>query len=257
MRNYFTLDGVDCRTMGVYISGSGTESAPARRYNLVQVPSRNGDFVVSDNSFDNAVITYPCFIYDSLATNLADFRSFLMSRNGYVNLTDTYHPNERRQVLFTGSFEPELNSKLDVATFNLEFSAKPQRWLTSGDTATTVNNGGTGGVTNPTRFPAKPLLKIYGSGSFDYSYVDTSGVSPVIVTTTITVSDSLGAGLPTIIDTETMYIYGYNLLGSLVNRASAVTISSTDIPVIRPEDTVTISNVTCTKVEVVPRWWTL
>lgn len=258
MRNYFTLDGVDSRTYGVYISGAGTYSAPARRYQTFQVPGRNGDLIVSDDSFENGTLLYSeCFIKENVDTNLASFRAFLMSRQGYVDLTDTYHPNERRQVLFTGSFVPELNSKLDVATFNLEFSAKPQRWLTSGDIATTVNNGGIGGVTNPTKFPAKPLLKIYGSGSFDYSYTDTSGVSPVIVTTTITVSDSLGSGLPTIIDTETMYIYGYNLLDSLVNRASAVTISSTDIPVIRPETTVTISNVTCTKVEVVPRWWTL
>lgn len=258
MRNYFTLDGADSRTYGVYISGAGTYSAPARRYQVFQVPGRNGDLIVSDQSFDNGELTYAdCFIFDNVETNLADFRAFLMSRQGYVDLSDTYHPNERRQVIYTGTFAPEMTAKLDAAKFTLVFSCKPQRWLLSGDTAITVNNGGTGGVTNPTRFPAKPLLKIYGNGSFDYSYIDTSGVQPLIVKTKITL-DTVGTSQkPVFIDTETMYIYQESINGVLVNRSSFVTISTTDIPVIRPEDTVTISNVTCTKVEVVPRWWTL
>jgi phage-related protein len=258
MRNYFTLDGADSRTYGVYISGAGTYSAPARRYQVFQVPGRNGDLIISDDSFENGTLLYSeCFIKENVDTKLASFRAFLMSRQGYVDLTDTYHPNERRQVIFTGSFDPEPTKKLDAVKFNLEFSCKPQRWLLSGDNVTTVNNGGTGGVTNPTKFPAKPLLKIYGNGSFDYSFIDTSGAQPLIVTTTITL-DTVGTSQkPVFIDTETMYIYQESINGVLVNRSSFVTISTTDIPVIRPEDTVTISNVTCTKVEVVPRWWTL
>ena len=256
MRNYFTLDGVDCRTMGVYISGSGTYSAPARRYNVVQIPGRNGDLVVSDNSFENAIIKYPCFICDNFDTNIANFRSFLMSRNGYVSLTDTYHPNERRQVLFTGSFEPELNDKLDVASFELEFSAKPQRWLLSGDEKKTVVSGGMLSMENPTRFPALPTFYVYGAGSFDYKWLDTSGAQPVLRGCTITLADSIPGDLPTIIDTETMFIYGYNLLGTIVNRASAVTISG-EVPSIPGKATATIDSVTVTKVEVYQRWWTL
>lgn len=253
MRNYFTLDGVDCRTMGVYISGSGTYSAPARRYNIVQVPGRNGDLVVSDNSFENATIKYPCFICDNFDTNIANFRSFLMSRNGYVSLTDTYHAGERRQVLFTGSFEPDLNDKLDVASFELEFSAKPQRWLSSGDTAQTVNNGGTLNLDNPTRFPAKPTFYVYGSGAFTYSWLDTSGAQPVYVGNTISVTGM--ASYPTIIDLDTLFMY-YVFNGVNINRASYVSMTGDphDIP---GGGKARINNVTCTKVEVYPRWWTL
>ena len=258
MRNYFTLDGADSRTYGVYISGAGTYSAPARRYQVFQVPGRNGDLIISDDSFENGTLRYSeCFIKENVDTNLASFRAFLMSRQGYVDLTDTYHPNERRKVIYTETFEPEMTPKLDAAKFTLVFSCKPQRWLTSGDTATTVNNGETKTLTNPTKFPAKPLFKIYGNGSFDYSHIEMAGGQPLIVTTTITV-DTVGTSQkPVCIDTETMYIYQETVNGNITNRSSFVTISTTDIPVIRPEDTVTIKNVTCTKVEVTPRWWTL
>ena len=254
MRNYFTLDGVDCRTMGVYISGSGTYSAPARRYNVVQVPGRNGDLVVSDNSFENATIKYPCFICDSFDTNIANFRSFLMSRNGYVSLTDSYHTSERRQVLFTGSFEPELNGKLDVASFELEFSAKPQRWLLSGDTKSTISSGGSPlRLDNPTRFPAKPTFYVYGAGQFDYTFP--SSGSSGYTTNTIKILTAPPNNAPTIIDAENMSVYAILSGGIISNRASYVQMS--DVHDIPASGYYTISNVTVTKVEIYPRWWTL
>ena len=237
--------------MGVYISGSGTESAPAHRYNVVQVPGRNGDLVVSDNAYENTTLTYPAFICDSIDTNLADFRAFLMSRNGYVSLTDSYHPNERRQVLFTGPFEPDMTSKLDAAQFELEFSAKPQRWLLSGDTPITVNNGDqTLQITNPTRFPAKPVITVYGTGSFNYYWRDKSGIVPIYLPNTITVTNS---NSPTIIDTETGFIY-YVFNGAYINCADKVTMTRDIVDI---SDPVRIGDVTCTKVEITPRWWTL
>ena len=254
MRNYFTLDGVDCRTMGVYISGSGTESAPAHRYNVVQVPGRNGDLVVSDNAYENTTLTYPAFICDSINTNLADFRAFLMSRNGYVSLTDSYHPNERRQVLFTGPFEPDMTSKLDAAQFELEFSAKPQRWLLSGDTKITISSNAQENVINPTRFPARPVFYVYASGSFDFSWLDMNGTQPVIVRNTISILGVLHP--PIIIDMESLFMYYVNQYGANVNCSNLVSMSSEQYS-FPAGKTILVKNETNDKLEVAPRWWTL
>ena len=48
MRNYFTLDGVDSRDFGVYISGQGTFNASGRGYNIIPVPGRNGELQTAD-----------------------------------------------------------------------------------------------------------------------------------------------------------------------------------------------------------------
>ena len=79
MRNYFTLDGVDSRDFGVYISGQGTFNASARDYNMIPVPGRNGDLVGPEKRFQNGTLVYPAFIYANFKQNIADFRNFLLS----------------------------------------------------------------------------------------------------------------------------------------------------------------------------------
>lgn len=233
MRNYFTLDGIDSRTYGVYISGSGTYSAPARKYNLIEVPGKNGLVVAPGSTFENGVLRYPgCFIYENIEANLASFRAFLMSRFGYVRLTDTYHPDEMRDVLFTGAFEPELLQDLSAVRFNLEFSCKPQRWLVSGQQAVTYYpEDQQADIPNPTMFEAKPLIVCYGHGQLswrprintDYFY--------------ITVAES---GYAVTIDTDSMSIYRDEqdpITGAVtrINMGEYVTMSGYEFPAIPAE----------------------
>lgn len=142
MRNYFTIDGVDSRDFGVYISGQGTFKAPARDYNLIPVPGRNGDLVGPEKRFLNGTLVYPAFIYSNFDANIKAFRNFLLSLVGYHDLIDSYHPDEIRKVLFQGPFEPEVEAKNDAGRFDLEFICKPQRYLASGQEEITFEAGG-------------------------------------------------------------------------------------------------------------------
>lgn len=141
MRNYFTLDGVDSRDFGVYISGQGTFSASARSYELLSVPGRNGDLIGTEKRFENGELTYPAFIYANFKQNIADFRAFINSLFGYHRLVDSYHPNEYRMVFFQGGFDPDVTAKNDAASFDITFNAKPQRFLLSGEQVTTLTAG--------------------------------------------------------------------------------------------------------------------
>lgn len=51
--------------------------------------------------------------------------------------------------------------------FDVTFDCKPQRWLTSGETAVAVTSGGT--ITNPTLFDAEPLLAVEGYGEVKFN----------------------------------------------------------------------------------------
>lgn len=133
MRNYFTFDGVDSRSFGVYISGQGTFKAPARSYDALEIPGRNGALLGIDSRLGNVELTYPAFIYSNFAENIAAFRAFLLSHKGYFKLKDSYHPDEFRLAYYPGPFEPDVTSANNAGSFDITFICKPQRYLESGE----------------------------------------------------------------------------------------------------------------------------
>ena len=234
MRNFFFFDNKDSRDFGVYISGQGTFSAPARSYNVVQIPNRSGDLLGIGSRLENVSLTYPAFIYRDFETNLAALRAFLLAHEGYFKLQDTYHPDEYRKAYFPGPFEPEVTSRNNAGSFDLTFICKPQRFLVSGDDTKTFTANGS--IINPTLFNAQPLIRIYGTGTVE------------IGTQEIDISS---ANEYTDIDCELM-----DCFKGVVNKNQYVYFNTNDFPVIPPgESGITLDGVT--KVEITPRWWTV
>lgn len=178
MRNYLIMDGVDSRTFGLYINGVDTFGAPAREVSTIQVPGRNGDLIVKADRLQNYNLTYSAFICRNFDVNIAALRAFLMSHTGYFRLEDTYHPDEYRMAYYRGPFTPSVARRLDAAKFDLVFNVKPQRFLKSGETSQELEKNTTITITNPTRFNAKPIFRIYGNGgvsingSYSISIID-------------------------------------------------------------------------------------
>lgn len=160
-----SFDNVSSRTYGVYITGQAVYNAPTRDVEMVSIPGRNGAFALDKGRFENIEVSYPAGIFADNETDFAeaisDFRNFLCSRNGYVRLTDEYNPDEYRMAIYKSGLEVSP-AQLKAGEFNIVFDCKPQRWLTSGETAVTVSNNGT--LTNPTLFDSSPLLHVYGRG---------------------------------------------------------------------------------------------
>ena len=288
MRNYFTIQDrdrlyqpitlIDSRDYGIYISGSGTWSAPPKQYNVVQVPGKNGDLLMGSRSFENGIVTYPdCFIYADFETNLEAFRADLMSLYGYAELHDSYHTGYWRQVFFPGEFDPVIEPQQNAGRFSLEFNCKPQKWLGSGLVRTDMAS--VPSLTNPTRFIAKPLIEVYGTGTFRWNstgkVLHNRGYEDYDQSIYITVSQRspLGSGYPVFIDSETMLCYVNDQITPeewmVVNPVnwgthvkittdSAGTIPAYEFPEIR-DNSATISDAssTITKVVVRPRWWTV
>ena len=160
-----SFDNVSSRTYGVYITGEAVYNAPGRDVEMVEIPGRNGSFALDKGRFQNIEVSYPAGIFADNETDFAeaisDFRNFLCSRRGYVRLTDEYNPNEYRMAIYKSGLEVSP-AQLKAGEFNIVFDCKPQRWLTSGETAVTVANNGT--LTNPTLFDSSPLLAVTGYG---------------------------------------------------------------------------------------------
>ena len=163
------FDGEDSRNYGVYITGEAVYNAPARDVEMVSIPGRNGSFALDKGRFQNIEVSYPAGIFAEteadFAQAISDFRNLLCSRNGYVRLTDDYNPNEYRMAIYKSGLEVEP-AQLKAGEFNIVFDCKPQRWLTSGETAQAVVDGET--LTNPTLFGSSPLIRCNGYGQIAF-----------------------------------------------------------------------------------------
>lgn len=233
MRNYLVFNGQDSRDYGVYISGQGTFSAPKRAYNIVPIAGRNGDLITHEKRLENINVTYRAFIYTNFDTNLRNWRNFLLSCIGYKELSDSYHTDEFRMACYDDDFDPDVTSKNDAGEFKITFNCKPQRYLNSGKTVTTLTADGS--INNPTLFDAQPLLRVYGDGILG------------INSQSITIS---GSDVYTDIDCEMMDAYK-----GAANKNHTITLTNHNFPVFTAGTNSIDLGTGITKVEITPRWW--
>ena len=256
MRNYFTFNNNDSRNYGVYISGSGTFNAPARAYEMVSVPGRNGDLIISQDRFENTELTYPAFIGDPFNSDLQSFRAMMMSVGSYARLSDSYHPDEYRAAYFADGLEVTPTDTLKGGQFDITFNCKPQRFLVSGETAVEVSSGGI--LTNPTPFAARPSIVVQGYGTLNVggTRMEIANVFSSVIIDSEILDCYANNGLPLV----NSAIVGAAILGTsgyVANANAAVTFESGDFPVLGPGATRIVYDNTITKVTVFPRWWRL
>lgn len=166
----FTFDGESSLNYGVYLTGEGVFNAPVRAVEMIEIPGRNGNFALDQGRFENITVTYRAGMFDVNESNFADkvsaARNWLCSKVGYCRLEDEYNPNEYRMAVYSNGLELD-HDMLIAGEFDITFDCKPQRFLTSGETATTVTSGAT--VTNPTLFESSPKLEVKGYGTIGFN----------------------------------------------------------------------------------------
>lgn len=176
----FTFDGENSGNYGVYITGSAVYNSPKRDVELIEIPGRNGAFVLDNGRFENIEVTYPAGIYaesqEDFAQAISDLRNMLASRKGYCRLTDEYNPEEYRMAVYKSGLDVDPVAFQRAGEFSITFDCKPQRWLTSGEQAVTMASGDT--LTNPTLFESGPFLEAEGEGFINFNgyEIDLDGV---------------------------------------------------------------------------------
>lgn len=228
MEHFFTYNKEKSRDFGVWISGSGTYNAPIRDIETVAVPGRNGLLVYDNGRYENIDVTYPAFIPVGFGQKVDAFRAFLTADVGYHRLEDTYHPDEFRLGYYAGGFEAEPTTRNLAGRFDITFSCKPQRFLKAGESYKSIQDDDV--IYNPTRFPAKPLIKFTGNGT------------AVINGAAVTVSGVTGV---TILDCDIQEV--------IMGDNSKV--SFDEAPELAPGENVVEH--TFTALDVMGRWWTL
>lgn len=164
--NSLQFDGDNSLDHGVYITGEAIYSAPVRDTENIEIPGRNGDFILDKGRWKNIDVTYKAGLFGSDQENFADkirtYRNILASRLGYKRITDTYNPNEFRLGKLKDGLDVETKSQKKAGEFDIVFDCKPQRFLISGEEEIEVSSGQT--ISNPTAYDASPLLLVEGYG---------------------------------------------------------------------------------------------
>lgn len=163
----FTFDGVKSLDYNIGITGSAVYNAPTRDVEMISIPGRDGEYALDHGRFNNIEITYPSGYGDTSQTNFAtqmsNLRNQLASRVGYKRLEDEYNPDEYRMAIYKSGLEVSPVQYSRAGQFDITFDCKPQRFLKSGETATSKARNST--INNPTLFDAHPLLQFNSNGS--------------------------------------------------------------------------------------------
>ena len=231
--NSLTFNSINSLAYGVYISGTGVFNAPARDREMIKVPGRNGAIIIDHGRYENIEITYPAFIIKDLAEKVRIFANKLLEPVDYVRLEDTYNPDEFRLAVLSQGMDVNPVSWLAAGSFDLIFNCRPERFLKSGESVTTLTAGGT--ISNPTDMPSKPLIRVTGAGT-----ITVNGTAIEIASHSLSYID---------IDCDLQEAYcGATNANQYITALEFPTLDS-------GANSVALSGVT--KVEITPRWWQL
>lgn len=235
MRKYFSYDGTSCGEFGIYAGGFDTLGSTEREYDYISIPGKSGDLTLDRGRWKNQTITYHCGITSQFMAQFEAMRAFFMSHVGYYRLQDDFNAGQYRRAIFAGNIAPDVKQYARAGKFDLTFNCMPQRWLISGEEAVTFTAAGT--IENPTRFNAKPLLRVTGAGSV--------GIGEEVITIDPNTFEYIE------IDTETG-----DATYNATNANAYVSITGDTFPELTPgQNGITLNGVT--ELQIIPRWFTL
>lgn len=236
-----TFNGVPSTDVGIVVEHYPDYQYPEKVYESSHVPGRNGDVLYESGEYRNATISYQIafmegYDVEAFPRMAPEVSRWLHSSHGYVRLSDTYTP----EFYYLAYYKEQLalkNLLNKAGRATIRFERKPQRFLVSGDTVTTLTANGT--ITNPTDQDSKPVITVYGSGA---------GVLKV-GSTQVTISNIDGY---ITINSELQDCYR-----GASDQNGVVTLSSDSYPVLVPGDNGIEFSGGITSVEITPRWWTV
>lgn len=225
-------NGQNFLNFGVYSDTAEVFAKPEADYQTVSVAGRNGDIRISNGRYANLEITIPCFIREHFIERFTAFSNFLLQDGEYHRLENTAQPSRYRMAAVK-TLPPKTGAWLKSGLFTITFDAKPQVFLVEGERAITFTKSGT--IFNSTLQDAKPLLRVYGSGTLGIGNIN------IIINTTYPYID---------IDCDVMdAVYDGN------NANAMITLS--EFPVLKSGLNNIALGTGITRVEVTPRWWEL
>lgn len=229
----FVFGGKNSEDIFLYSFPDNSYWEPAEKnVDSVDVPGRNGSLIIDQHSYKNKSVSVKC-ILDGYIEKYYAVAEWLHGASGYRRFEPGWDPN----VFILGRFSSMSVSEIvkDTAVISVEFDCKPQKFLKTGETETTLTASGK--ITNPTSFDSRPLVRVYGTGALN------------VGSQTITINKNTDY-IDLDCDIEDAFT-------GTVNQNGNITMTSGEFFSLAPgENGITLGK-GITKVVITPRWWRL
>ena len=241
MHSGFSFGDKSTCDFGVRVERYPKRVIPGRKMRTFSVAGRNGDLHELEDAWENYIQPYEVYFRGDVSgpEQAHAISSWLVSGGGYQKLQDTYDPDHYRMALFKGPMEIE-NILNRYGRCTIQFDCAPQSFLLSGEYPTSFTAPGR--LYNVTSFDALPIITIYG---------ETAGIVTV-GTATVEIKEISN---PIILDCELMQAYSKPGEGAPVNQNGSV--YAPVFPRLLPGENAVSFSGGISKVEIIPRWWTL
>lgn len=241
--NGFSLNGKNSRDYGIIMTAPPNVVLSARKVETVTIPGRSGTLTMDSHSYENIPIQYKCAIVPEDPVTLREAAEkameILESTAEYKRLENTYTPAYFQMARVSSQISIESIVE-QAGTFSIPFDMMPQRYLKAGEFPISMEAAGI--LLNPTLFPAKPLITVYGSGAGTVS----------VGTVNMAIKSNDGH---IVFDCDMQDAYHVADSGALESRNSCINVP--EFPVLPAGETVISWTGAITSVEIIPRWWTL
>lgn len=231
-------DGRSSADLKVIVASTPAYSFPERKMEVISVPGRNGDIIITQDAYNNCTVTYDLAIVGlekTLNESVRAVMEWLMMPKGYARLEDSYYHDVFRLAYYCKSMDIE-NRFMTLGRAKVEFNCKPQRFLRSGERSILAYNGVL--LANPSIYTAKPLIAVKGTGEA----VLTVGASVLSI-------DEIGTEIDIDCESQSAY-YG------TTNKNSHITLTSGNFPELKEGKTqISWTGSGVTEVRIIPRWW--
>jgi phage-related protein len=235
-----TFAGTSLGDVNIHVQRLSDYVIPERDVTHVSVPGRSGDLLIDNGRYKNFPLDYSVYVLnrtDGVISSLRAFTGKLADTFGsYQRFEDDKDPLVYGMAKFVG---PNTWTNYDNVggESKLSFNFKPYWRLKSGETAITISATDTK-ITNPTKFPSKPLIKVSGTAAGTITIGE-------ITMTVNSLTDYL------YIDCEEQNVYRL----TSENMNSCVELG--DFCEIPADNSRIYFTGGITSLEITPRWWTL
>ena len=191
-QSYFIWKGIDCRDMGVKLSGPVPIIRPEERVQHVEIPGRSGDMteLEGEQIYNSYIQTATIMVQGGY--RVREIYNWLKG-SGYV----TFHgePDRKQAARIVGAITLNKHSRnLDWWVGEVQFYCQPLKQKLTDDTVTVTSSGST--VMNTGDVESRPKITAKASGS---SMTITAGGKSLTIT-------GLTSGSEYIIDSEIMEV---------------------------------------------------
>lgn len=164
IRHGIIFDGISSQDKEIVIYGGDVDEIAERDVKTVTIPGRNGVLHFDNGRWGERDQKYLAYLPgDNYPARIAYARTVFGRRGkGYKRLEDTFNPDVFSLASFKDAMRPESMAFRTMGLTELSFSCRPERFLRTGEQVITASGAIT--LANPTGLPAKPLIRVYGTG---------------------------------------------------------------------------------------------